>query len=38
MTLERLPHAAHWVQQEDSAGVNARLATWLRAKGLAPPA
>ena len=38
MTLERLPHAAHWVQQEDAAGVNARLATWLRAKGLAPPA
>jgi pimeloyl-ACP methyl ester carboxylesterase len=37
LAVERLPHAAHWVQQEDAPGVNQRLATWLRAKGLAPP-
>jgi pimeloyl-ACP methyl ester carboxylesterase len=37
LTVERLPHAAHWVQQEDAEGVNRRLADWLTAKGLAPP-
>ena len=37
-TVERLPGAGHWVQQEDAAGVNARIATWLKAKGLAHPA
>jgi epoxide hydrolase 4 len=36
--VERLPHAAHWVQQEDAAGVNRRLAAWLQAKGLTHPA
>lgn len=36
LTVERLPHAGHWVQQEDAVGVNRRLADWLRARGLAP--
>jgi pimeloyl-ACP methyl ester carboxylesterase len=34
-TLERLPGVSHWVQQEAPEAVNARLAAWLRAKGLA---
>lgn len=34
LTLERLPHASHWVQQDDPEGVNQRLADWLKAKGL----
>lgn len=33
-TLERLPRVSHWVQQEAPDAVNARLETWLRAKGL----
>jgi epoxide hydrolase 4 len=37
LTVEPLPHAAHWVQQEDPEGVNRRLAAWLVAKGLAAP-
>jgi pimeloyl-ACP methyl ester carboxylesterase len=37
LTVERLPHAAHWVQQEDAEGVNQRMAAWLAAKGLASP-
>ncbi|MDR3510685.1 MAG: alpha/beta hydrolase [Caulobacteraceae bacterium] len=32
LTVERLPHAAHWVQQEDAVGVNRRLADWLKAR------
>jgi pimeloyl-ACP methyl ester carboxylesterase len=35
LTVERLPHAAHWVQQEDAPGVNQRLAAWMRSKHLA---
>ncbi len=35
LTLERLPKASHWVQQDDPDGVNQRLADWLGAKGLA---
>ena len=38
LTVERLAHCAHWVQQEDPEGVNQRLAGWMAAKGLAPPA
>ncbi|QUD90666.1 alpha/beta hydrolase [Phenylobacterium montanum] len=34
LTLERLPHASHWVQQDDPDGVNARLKAWMTAKGL----
>ncbi|MDB5433008.1 MAG: epoxide hydrolase [Caulobacter sp.] len=34
-TLERLPGVSHWVQQEAPEAVNARLTTWLKAKGLA---
>ncbi|HEV2650400.1 MAG TPA: alpha/beta hydrolase [Rhizomicrobium sp.] len=34
-TLERLPRVSHWVQQEAPDEVNARLSTWLAAKGLA---
>ncbi|WP_158811955.1 alpha/beta fold hydrolase [Beijerinckia sp. L45] len=33
-TLNRLPGVSHWVQQEAPDLVNARLATWLRARGL----
>ena len=36
-TLERLPGVSHWVQQEAPDAVNARLARWLGARGLAPP-
>lgn len=36
-TVQRLPHAGHWVPQEDAAGVNARITAWLTAKGLVPP-
>ena len=36
LAIDRLPHAAHWVQQEDAPGVNQRIAAWLRAKDLAP--
>lgn len=32
--VERLPNAGHWVQQEDAAQVNARLAAWMRETGL----
>jgi epoxide hydrolase 4 len=35
-TLERLPRVSHWVQQEAPDEVNARLASWLARKGLAP--
>ncbi|HEY2658091.1 MAG TPA: alpha/beta hydrolase [Caulobacteraceae bacterium] len=35
LTLKRLPHASHWVQQDDPTGVNERMADWLEAKGLA---
>jgi epoxide hydrolase 4 len=35
-TLERLPRVSHWVQQEAPDEVNARLASWLASKGLAP--
>ncbi len=34
-TLERLPGVSHWVQQEAPDAVNARLAHWLTARGLA---
>ena len=30
LTLERLPHASHWVQQDAPDDVNARLQRWLR--------
>ena len=33
-TLQRLPGVSHWVQQEAPEAVNARLETWLKAKGL----
>lgn len=33
-TLDRLPGVSHWVQQEAPDRVNARLATWLKARGL----
>lgn len=35
LTLNRLPKVSHWVQQEAPEAVNARLETWLKAKGLA---
>jgi pimeloyl-ACP methyl ester carboxylesterase len=35
LTLERLPRVSHWVQQEAPDEVNARLSSWLAAKGLA---
>jgi pimeloyl-ACP methyl ester carboxylesterase len=35
LTVERLAGAGHWVQQEDAAGVNQRLAAWLTAQGMA---
>lgn len=34
-TLRRLPGVSHWVQQEAPGRVNAALADWLHAKGLA---
>lgn len=34
-SLERLPGVSHWVQQEAPEAVNARMAAWLKAKGLA---
>jgi pimeloyl-ACP methyl ester carboxylesterase len=34
-TLERLPRVSHWVQQEAPDEVNARLSSWLAAKGFA---
>ncbi len=37
LTLERLPDASHWVQQDDPEGVNRRLTAWLGEQGLAPP-
>ncbi|ATQ43522.1 alpha/beta fold hydrolase [Caulobacter mirabilis] len=35
-TLHRLPGVSHWVQQEAPEAVNAILADWLKARGLAP--
>jgi pimeloyl-ACP methyl ester carboxylesterase len=37
LTVERLPHATHWVQQEDAPEVNRRMAAWLGARGLTRP-
>ncbi len=34
-TLRRLPNVSHWVQQEAPEAVNAQLAAWMKAKGLA---
>ncbi len=34
-TLRRLPDASHWVQQDEPETVNAILADWLAAKGMA---
>ncbi len=34
-TLRRLPEASHWVQQDAPDAVNAALADWLAARGLA---
>ena len=34
LTLQRLPHASHWVQQDDPEGVNVRIKAWMEAKGL----
>ncbi len=34
-TLRRLPEVSHWVQQEAPEAVNAQLAAWMKAKGLA---
>ncbi len=36
LELQRLPNASHWVQQDAPGEVNARLAAWLRKKGLVP--
>lgn len=38
LSLERLPDASHWVQQDDPEGVNQRLAAWLSARGLSADA
>lgn len=37
LTLARLPHASHWVQQEDPQAVNRALETWLIGKMLSWP-
>ncbi|MDR3506705.1 MAG: alpha/beta fold hydrolase [Caulobacteraceae bacterium] len=34
LTLNRLPGASHWVQQDDPDGVNERMLAWLAIKGL----
>ena len=36
-TLRRLPEASHWVQQDAPDAVNAAMADWLAARGLAMP-
>lgn len=33
LTVHYLPHASHWVQQDDPEGVNAALAAFLRERG-----
>jgi epoxide hydrolase 4 len=35
LELHRLPDASHWVQQDASGEVNARLASWLQRRGMA---
>lgn len=35
LTLRRLPDASHWVQEDAPDAVNAAVADWARAKGLA---
>jgi pimeloyl-ACP methyl ester carboxylesterase len=37
LTVEPLPHAGHWVHQEDAPEVNQRLAAWLEAQELTRP-
>ena len=37
LTLERLPRASHWVQQDDPDGVNARLTAWMTQHRLTLP-
>ncbi|WP_022721465.1 alpha/beta fold hydrolase [Rhodopseudomonas sp. B29] len=34
-TLQRLPNATHWVQQDAPEEVNRLIAAWAREKGLA---
>jgi hypothetical protein len=34
--LHRLPGVSHWVEHDAADRVNAMIAAWARAKGLAP--